>query len=52
MTYKVFFVLGLLVVIAMVVATICIATTVVSTVTGYAAAIAALYTIFVLRPRR
>lgn len=52
MTYRIFFVFGVLVVIAMVAATICIATTVVSTVTGYAAAVAALYTIFVLRPRR
>lgn len=52
MTYRIFFVLGAFVVVAMVVATICVATTVVSTVTGYAAAVAALYTILVLRPRR
>lgn len=52
MTYKIFFVLGAFVVFAMLIATICMATTVVSTVAGYAAAVAALYTILILRLRQ
>ena len=52
MTYRVFFVCGVLIVVAMVVATMCIATTAVSVVAGYGAAVAALYTICILRPRQ